>query len=147
MQSNQTNATGITFGSSKRDSSRTQTQPSPAEYDPENIRNAIMLTKSKMPSIRFGDPPKKARKKRSKANSPSPAEYDTEALRKGVFSLSSKRRPVGIKFSTGPRTYNDMEERERKRTPGPQSYNVPSALGNQVNSRYRSQPSLSFGAR
>lgn len=74
-------------------------------------------------------------------------EYDTERIRRGICQLSTKRQPVGVKFSTGPRTYNDAEERERSSKPGPSTYNVRSALGQQVNSRYRSQPALSFGAR
>jgi hypothetical protein len=109
-----------------------------------------MFTKSQMPSVKFGDPPNKFNlneKRKSKANQPGPQEYDTERIRRAVYSLSTKKRPTGVKFSTGPRTYNDVEERERMSKPGPSAYDIPSALGRQSNSRYRSQPSISFGSR
>ncbi len=106
-----------------------------------------MFTKSQMPSVKFGDPPKKQERKSSKSNQPGPQEYDTESIRRAVYSLSTKKRPTGVKFSTGPRTYNDVEERERMSKPGPSAYDIPSALGRQSNSRYRSQPCISFGAR
>lgn len=35
----------------------------------------------------------------------------------------------------------------KQRRPGPNQYKVPGAMGSQVNSRYKSQPSISFGAR
>ncbi len=118
-------------------------------YNPEAIRRGIMFTKSKMPSVKFGDPPKEdnKEKKSSQSNQPGPQEYDTERIRRAVYSLSTKKRPTGVKFSTGPRTYNDVEERERASKPGPSAYDIPSALGKQSNSRYRSQPCISFGAR
>lgn len=100
-----------------------------------------------MPSVKFGDPPKKEGKQTSISNQPGPQEYDTESIRRAVYSLSTKKRPTGVKFSTGPRTYNDVEERERKSKPGPCTYDIPSAFGVQSNSRYRSQPCISFGAR
>lgn len=116
-------------------------------YNPEAIRRGIMFTKCKMPSVKFGDPPKKEGKQTSISNQPGPQEYDTESIRRAVYSLSTKKRPTGVKFSTGPRTYNDVEERERKSKPGPCTYDIPSAFGVQSNSRYRSQPCISFGAR
>ena len=119
-------------------------------YNPEAIRRGIMYTKSKMPSVKFGDPPKKEdnrEKKNATSNQPGPQEYDTERIRRAIYSLSTKKRPTGVKFSTGPRTYNDVEERERMSKPGPSAYDIPSALGRQSNSRYRSQPCISFGAR
>jgi len=80
-------------------------------------------------------------------NQPGPQEYDTDNVRRGLLSLSTKKRPPGVRFTTGPRTYNDAEERERASKPGPSTYDVPSTLGKQSNSRYRSQPSISFGTR
>ena len=116
-----------------------------------------MCTKKGMPSIKFGSPPakdddddgknKRKKKRRPATQMPGPQQYETESIRKGVYSLSTKKRPAGVKFTTGPRTYNDAEERERASKPGPNSYEIPSALGRQVNSRYKSQPSVSFGAR
>jgi hypothetical protein len=109
-----------------------------------------MFTKSKITSVKFGDPPKKEEEKQqksSKKRQPGPQEYDTEKIRRAVYSLSTKKRPTGVKFSTGPRTYNDLEEKERASKPGPSAYDIPSALGRQSNSRYRSQPCISFGAR
>lgn len=111
-----------------------------------------MFTKSSMPSVKFGKPPPKEsplKKRYQKKGSrvPGPQDYDTQSIRNGIFSLSTKKRIVGVKFSTGPRTYNDVEERERASKPGPNSYDIPSALGKQVNSRYKSHPSISFGSR
>ena len=108
-----------------------------------------MFTKCGMPSVKFGRPPEKEiRKGRSKPyHPPGPQDYDTVQIRKGIYSLSTKKRPAGVKFTTGPRTYNDMEERERAAKPGPNAYKIPSALGKQINSRYKSQPSISFGSR
>lgn len=108
-----------------------------------------MFTKSTMSSVKFGSPPKNNINKKRQENlkSPGPQSYDTERIRKGIYSLSTKKKPAGVKFTTGPRTYNDMEERERASKPGPNKYDVPSVLGKQINSRYKSQPSISFGAR
>ena len=107
-----------------------------------------MFTKSTMPSVKFGDPPKKDDDRHKRLPSqPGPQEYDTERIRRGVYNLSTKKRPTGVKFSTGPRTYNDVEERERASKPGPSAYDIGSSLGQQANSRYKSQPCISFGAR
>ena len=73
--------------------------------------------------------------------------YDTDKVVSGVFRLSTKRNPIGVKFATGPRTYNDAEEKERKAKPGPGQYKLNSAMGTQVSSRYKSQPIITFGAR
>ena len=97
--------------------------------------------------------PSSARSRRGSSTSslcdeqPGPQQYDTEAIRQGVYCLSTKRRPSGIVFTTGPRTYNDAEQRERASKPGPQSYKLPSSLGAQADSKYKSQPRISFGAR
>ena len=97
--------------------------------------------------------PSSARSRRGSSSSsfcddqPGPQQYDTEAIRQGVYCLSTKRRPSGIVFTTGPRTYNDAEQRERASKPGPQSYKLPSSLGAQADSKYKSQPRISFGAR
>ena len=96
-------------------------------------------------SVKFGSPPR--RKTAPLHTNPSSQEYDTESIRKGVYSLSTKTRPAGVKFTTGPRTYNDAEERERASKPGPCTYTTRSSMGFQINSRYKSQPSVSFGAR
>lgn len=106
-----------------------------------------MFTKSKMPSVKFGNPPRKELSKNKPCCIPGPQEYDTESIRRGVYSMSSHKKPAGVKFTTGPRTYNDVEERERASKPGPNSYNIPSALGKQYNSKYKSQPCISFGCR
>lgn len=116
-------------------------------YNPEAIRKGIMFTKSKMPSVKFGNPPRKELSKNKPCCIPGPQEYDTESIRRGVYSMSSHKKPAGVKFTTGPRTYNDVEERERASKPGPNSYNIPSALGKQYNSKYKSQPCISFGCR
>lgn len=141
-------STHVKFGTARNQDSKPCGKPGPATYNPEAIRRGLMFTKSKMPSVKFGDPPKKdesERKNSSKNNQPGPQEYDTERLRRAVYSLSTKKRPTGVKF--GPRTYNDVEERERVSKPGPSAYDIPSAFGRQSNSRYRSQPCISFGAR
>jgi hypothetical protein len=160
MQSKKSGTTNVKFGqaSTNADSNKgAKGKPGigPQTYDPEAIRRGIMCTKSGMPSIRFGSPPgkddsngqKKNNKMRPAMHMPGPQQYETESIRRGVYSLSTKKRPAGVKFTTGPRTYNDAEERERASKPGPNSYEIPSALGRQVNSRYKSQPSISFGAR
>lgn len=148
--------------------------PGPQTYDPEAIKRGVMFTKSTMTSVKFGDPPRK--KKKSSSNlknkrpstassqkssgsmfddghpsslsSPGPQDYDTDKIRNAVSScLSTKKRPPGVIFTTGPRTYNDAEERERASKPGPASYPIPSTMGPQFNSKYKSQPTISFGAR
>ena len=118
-----------------------------------------MSTKSRNPSITFGTVAannKSINKNKTKNknknirdvnHSPGPQEYDTANIRNGVFSLSNKRRPVGVKFTTGPRTHTDITERESSRKPGPSSYIVPSTLSTQFNSRYKSPAKISFGAR
>jgi len=148
-------STNVKFGTAINNDTKPCFKPGPQTYDPEAIRRGIMFTKSKMPSVKFGDPPKKDNKnsplpagvRTSTANQPGPQEYDTENIRRGVYCLSTKRRPAGVKFTTGPRTYNDAEERERASKPGPSAYAIPSALGRQYDSRYKSQPSISFGSR
>ncbi|KAK1735381.1 hypothetical protein QTG54_013995 [Skeletonema marinoi] len=148
----------------------------PQTYDPDAIRRGIMFTRrSNIQSVTFGRPssarpssrqssgrPSSARPSSARPSSrrgsksstvsfcdeqPGPQQYDTEAIRQGVYSLSTKRRPSGIVFTTGPRTYNDAEERERASKPGPCTYQAPSSLGKQANSRHKNQPALSFGAR
>mmetsp|Transcript_25917 Transcript_25917/g.56873 ORF Transcript_25917/g.56873 Transcript_25917/m.56873 type:complete len:291 (-) Transcript_25917:1349-2221(-) len=144
--------TSIKFGQA-RTNVKANTVPGigPQTYDPEAIRHGIMRTKSSMPSVKFGAPPGKEKSRKSRNSiahrMPGPQQYETESIRKGVYSLSTKRRPAGVKFTTGPRTYNDAEERERASKPGPMAYRIPSAMGRQVNSKYKSQPSVSFGAR
>ena len=162
MQSKKSGTTNVKFGmasnASNKPSSSFKAKPGigPQTYDPEAIRRGIMYTKSGMPSIKFGSPPaakdnannnSKKKKRRPATQMPGPQQYETESIRRGLYSLSTKKRPAGVKFATGPRTYNDVEERERASKPGPNSYEIPSALGRQVNSRYKSQPSVSFGAR
>jgi len=145
-------STAVKFGTARNSDNRPSTLPGPATYDPDYIRKGIMFTKSSVPSVKFGHPPTKVSKVQQKEykerkHAPSPQEYDTERIRRGICKLSTKRQPVGVKFSTGPRTYNDIEERERSSKPGPSTYNFHSALGQQMNSKYKSQPALSFGAR
>ena len=113
------------------------------------IKQGIMCTKSRNPSIKFGTVANNKNKKQiaREVNSPGPQEYDTQKIRKGVFSLSNKRRPVGVIFATGPRTHTDITERENARKPGPSTYIVPSTLSTQFNSRYKSPAKISFGAR
>mmetsp|Transcript_26640 Transcript_26640/g.56090 ORF Transcript_26640/g.56090 Transcript_26640/m.56090 type:complete len:287 (+) Transcript_26640:94-954(+) len=137
----------ITFGQAKPIEEKQCTKPGPQTYDPDMIRKGIMSTKSSMPSVKFGSPPKKKSPDSMLVHNPGPQEYDTDSIRKGVYSLSTKKRPAGVKFTTGKRSYNDIEERERASKPGPCSYVIPSSLGTQSNSKYRSQPSISFGAR
>eukprot|EP00591_Stephanopyxis_turris_P013533 CAMPEP_0195510316 /NCGR_PEP_ID=MMETSP0794_2-20130614/2998_1 /TAXON_ID=515487 /ORGANISM="Stephanopyxis turris, Strain CCMP 815" /LENGTH=260 /DNA_ID=CAMNT_0040637715 /DNA_START=236 /DNA_END=1018 /DNA_ORIENTATION=+ len=139
--------TYIKFGTARINNTKCDSKPGPQTYDPEAIKRGIMLTKSKNPSSKFGSPPKKKKKncKREKS-SPGPQGYDTENIRRGVYCLSTKRRPAGIKFATGPRAF-DVEERERASKPGPSAYAIPSTIGPQLNSRYKSQPRISFGSR
>lgn len=141
-------STSIKFGTAKPKDNRPCTNPGPQTYCPDAIRKGIMCTKSGVSSVKFGSPPRPVSRKEPRANDqPGPQDYDTELLRRGVYSLSTKKRPVGVKFTTGPRTYTDAEERERASKPGPCTYNIRSSLGSQVNSKYKSQPSISFGAR
>lgn len=141
-------STYVKFGTAINNDSKPCFKPGPATYNPEAIQRGVMLSsKSKMPSVKFGDPPKKKKQSRNADNQlPGPTTYDTECIRRGIYSLSNKKRPAGVKFSTGPRMYNN-NEKERTSKPGPSSYEIPSALGQQYNSRYKSQPSISFGAR
>ncbi len=123
-------------------------KPGPQAYDPELIKRGIMFTKSTMPSVKFGNPPKASTNQTGPGKqNPGPQHYDSERICAGVFRLSTKRNPIGVKFATGPRTYNDAEEKERASKPGPGQYKLNSAMGTQVSSRYKSQPIISFGAR
>ncbi|KAL7547175.1 hypothetical protein ACHAWF_010495 [Thalassiosira exigua] len=70
--------------------------PGPADYCPHAIRQGIMSTKSGNPSVSFGSPPR--RRSGPKQRNPSAQEYDTES-RRGVYSLSTKKRPAGFKFT------------------------------------------------
>lgn len=122
-------------------------KPGPQAYDPELIKKGIMFTKSGLPSVKFGNPPKKPGVAAVGHQNPGPQHYDSDAMCKGVLRLSTKRNPIGVKFATGPRTYNDADEKERSSKPGPGQYRLNSAMGSQVSSRYKSQPIISFGAR
>lgn len=142
MFTRRSNIQSVTFGrpSSARSS---RSRPSSARQSSATARPSSARPSSARPSSRRGS---------SRTNSlcdeqPGPCQYDTEAIRQGVYSLSTKRRPSGIVFTTGPRTYNDAEERERAAKPGPCTYQAPSSLGKQANSRYKNQPRISFGAR
>ena len=151
----------ITFGKATSDKrSRSESCVGPQSYDPDMIRRGIMSTRrSSVQSVTFGRPssarPSSARPSSARPSTrrgsdhqhPSPQQYDTDAIRRGVFSLSTKRRPSGVAFTTGPRTYNDAEKRERARLPGPCTYQVPSSLGDQANSRYKNAARISFGSR
>lgn len=108
--------TNIKFGTAKNNDSRPCDKPGPQAYDPEAIRRGVRCTKQNRPSVKFGDPPAKraeSRLAKSSLGQPGPQEYDTESIRRGVYNLSTKKRPAGVRFTTGPRTYNDVEERER----------------------------------
>ncbi|KAL7482048.1 hypothetical protein ACHAW6_007735 [Cyclotella cf. meneghiniana] len=139
----------IKFGTAKPIEEHLCTKPGPQTYCPDAIQKGINATKRGIPSVKFGSPNKNPQRREGKSSSdqPGPQDYDTESLRKAILSLSTKTRPVGVKFTTGPRTYNDAEERERASKPGPCTYSSRSSLGSQVNSKYKSQPSISFGAR
>lgn len=132
--------------------------PGPQAYDPCAIKRGIMSTKSSMQYVKFGNPPpppssqREAKSTKGQAASghftPGPQEYDTESIRKGMMSLSKNHRPAGMKFGTGRRAACDSAaEKARSAVPGPSSYGVPSSLGPQIDSRYKSQPKVSFGAR
>ncbi|KAL7492043.1 hypothetical protein ACHAWT_001601 [Skeletonema menzelii] len=165
-------SSNVKFGTAKSLSlKKTCSQPGvgPQTYDPDAIRRGIMFTRrSNIQSVTFGRPssarpssarPSSARPSSARSSSrggssgslcdeqPSPQQYDTEAIRQGVSFLSTKRRPSGVVFTTGPRTYNDAEQRERASKPGPCTYQAPSSLGQQADSRHKNQPRISFGAR
>eukprot|EP00804_Cyclotella_cryptica_P025068 CCRYP_016556-RA/>CCRYP_016556-RA protein AED:0.18 eAED:0.18 QI:131/-1/0/1/-1/1/1/0/291 len=139
----------IKFGTAKPIEEHLCTKPGPQTYCPDAIRKGINATKRGMPRVKFGSPPKKplSTEGKSRNDQPGPQHYDTDSLRKALFALSTKKRPAGVKFTTGPRTYNDAEGRERASKLGPCTYSSASSLGSQVNSKYKSQPSISFGAR
>jgi hypothetical protein len=143
-------STSIKFGTgpARYNDMNTFKKPGPQAYDPELIKRGIMFTKSTMPSVKFGNPPKASTNQTGPGKqNPGPQHYDSERICAGVFRLSTKRNPIGVKFATGPRTYNDAEEKERASKPGPGQYKLNSAMGTQVSSRYKSQPIISFGAR
>jgi hypothetical protein len=142
-------STSIKFGTgpARYNDMKSFKKPGPQAYDPELIKRGIMFTKSGLPSVKFGNPPKKPGVAATGHQNPGPLHYDTDKVVSGVFRLSTKRNPIGVKFATGPRTYNDAEEKERKAKPGPGQYKLNSAMGTQVSSRYKSQPIITFGAR
>jgi len=125
----------------------------PQTYDPDAIRKGILFTrKSTSQSVTFGRPssasrPASRRGRMKCDEQPGPQQYDTDAIRKAVCSLSTQRRPSGVVFTTGPRTFHDAEVRDRASIPGPCTYDSPSSIGNQANSRYKNQPRISFGSR
>lgn len=145
----QSGTTSVKFGTgpARYNDMKSFKKPGPQAYDPELIKRGIMFTKSGMPSTKFGAPPKREDPNAQGRQNPGPQHYDSEKVNSGIFRLSTKRNPTGVKFSTGPRTYNDAEEKERASKPGPGQYQLNSAMGTQVSSRYKSQPIITFGAR
>ena len=69
---------------------------------------------------------------------PSPQTYDAAAIEKGQRMLSTGRNIPGVKFMTGPRTYNNAAERENKSRPAPGQYDSHGSCGRQIESKYRS---------
>lgn len=139
-------STCVKFGTAVNNDLKPCEKPGPQTYNPEAIRKGIMFTKSTMPSVKFGNPPKKEEGRKT-STIPGPQEYDTENIRRGLYAMSTHRKPPGVRFTSGRRTYNDDEERERASKPGPNAYDIPSALGKQYSSKYKSQPCISFGSR
>jgi hypothetical protein len=142
-------STSVKFGTgpARYNDMKSFKKPGPQAYDPEMIKRGIMFTKSGLPSVKFGNPPKKAGVAAIGHQNPGPLHYETSAIVSGTLRLSTKRNPIGVKFATGPRTYNDADEKERASKPGPGQYQLNSAMGAQVSSRYKSQPIITFGAR
>lgn len=61
--------TYVKFGTARNNISKPCPRPGPATYNPEAIRRGLMYTKFTLPSVKFGDPPKKdsaSQKKRTK---------------------------------------------------------------------------------
>ena len=142
-----TNITHVKFRKACNKGPQVENNPGPQTYDPEAIKHGIMLTKSKITSSNFGSPPKRRNAPSKRETHPGPQHYDTENIRRGVSALSSKRRPAGVKFTTGPRPYNVAEEKARASKSAPSAYTFRSSIGPQINSRLKSQPRISFGAR
>jgi len=140
--------------------SKLEMGPGPQTYDPEAIRRGIILTKSKRsinltatmkgkfttstssltkPLVATGT------KLLSKETSPGPQHYDTEKIRRGILMLSNINRcPAGVKFGTVPRIADTTPV---SKTISASKQVVTSVFGPQSNSRFKTQPRYSFGAR
>jgi len=146
----------ILFGKSKPQQTKIDLYPGPQSYDSDAIVNGVIKTKKSTPKISFGPAaantkyrskvdPCKAEYRTETKSAPGPQHYDTNNIRRGLYSLSNKRRPPGIKIASVTRPSCDGEQREIQSSPGPCSYNYPSSLGKQINSRYRSHTGVAFG--
>lgn len=143
--------------------------PGPQTYDPEAIRRGIIMTKSKrsLHLTKMGRPSTwGSNSNKQDASSkrdgkfcwqeilPGPQHYDTELIRRGLSLLSNSNRSssAGIKFGTCPRLSNNTSSTSAgAMTPtdkvSASKQIVTSTFGPQSNSRFKTQPRYSFGAR
>ena len=92
------------------------------------------------PSATFGSGPQRyhgGASFKARVAEPSPQHYDTANLCRSVKRLSTQKSVPGTKFMTGPRTYNDANAREGANKPAPGQYRPQSAIGRQVESKYK----------
>lgn len=92
------------------------------------------------PSATFGSGPQRyhgGASFKTRVTEPSPQHYETQNITTGVLRLSTQRNVPGTKFMTGPRTYNDANARESGSKPAPGQYRPQSAIGRQVESKYK----------
>ncbi|CAM9485339.1 unnamed protein product [Ascophyllum nodosum] len=113
------------------------------ELDPEKIKRAVKLTKKgcRVPDISFGCGPQRPVEKMG--DYPGPQTYDPANLRRGMSaSRSSSLRE--FKFGTGPQRHNTFET---DKSPGPNAdYKIPSTMGPQMNSMFKSVNAPSFAS-
>ena len=99
------------------------------------------------PSATFGSGPQRyhgGSDFKARTGEPSPQQYETRNLTHGLLKLSTQKSITGTKFMTGPRTYNDANAREARAKPAPGQYEPQSAIGHQVESRYRDNSAFSI---
>ncbi|CAM9270846.1 unnamed protein product [Pylaiella littoralis] len=112
------------------------------ELDPESLRRAVESTRKgcRVPNVSFGVGPQRPVENPGKC--PGPQAYDPENLRRAVSAC--KPSPIrGVKFGTGAQRHNTAEV---GKSPGPNAgYVIPSTMGTQSNSVFKSVQTSSFG--
>ena len=116
--------------------------PGVQTYDPEKINRAVLLQSNKrsVPGVKFGTGPQRYDAATREAK-PGPQAYDPASIRKGI-DFTKRKHTHAISFGTGP-----QRVRERGHEgPGPSQYGVPSAMGRQVSSLYKTASTPTFGS-
>lgn len=121
------------------------------QYQLDNITfgKQVQTRMRSAPNASFGSGPQRYHgggEMKNKCKEPSPQQYDTEIVRNAIFKLSTKRTITGVKFSTGPRTYNDANAKAAAASPAPGQYKSQSAIGGQVESKFKAETGFTLAS-